>query len=300
MRCLKDCIEYRRYRHDDDRVKGTVDVSRFIKTDTPFRGNISYATREHSYDNTVTQFIRHTIEHIKHHPFGHVILNNDAKTVEYVRQIVAATPSYSLRDRQRILNGNRRPKVHPYFTKYRDLQQLCVHILRHESLKYGEERDKVHGVLFDGAWLWEEYLSTILTEVGFKHPENKLQRGGFPMFEAHKEDEQVGRNSRTLYPDLWKDDFVLDAKYKHLNSGVGREDLYQVVTYMYCKRARHGGYVYPDEGAGAYGKFQLAGHGGFIHLLPVAIPQVTSDYGTFMEAMQSSEGRLKKLIQNVG
>lgn len=291
--------EYRRYQHDDDRVKGTIDVNRFIRSDIPFRGNISYTTREYSYDNTITQLVRHTIEYIKHHPFGNSILNNDSGTIEYVRQIIEATPSYSLRDRQRILNANRRPKVHPYFTKYRELQQLCVHILRHESLKYGEEKDRIHGVLFDGAWLWEEYLNTILKKEGFKHPENKLQIGGFKMFRPKNEDEQISRNDRMLFPDFYKDDFILDAKYKHLNSGISREDLYQVVTYLYCQKANHGGYVYPDEGENSYCKYQLEGYGGYIHLLPVAIPQDRKSHNDFIQVMEVLENELRSLIQDV-
>jgi 5-methylcytosine-specific restriction endonuclease McrBC regulatory subunit McrC len=291
--------EYRRFLHDDDRVKGTIDVNRFIRSDIPFRGNISYTTREYSYDNTITQLVRHTIEYITHHPFGNSILNNDSETIEYVRQIKEATPSYCMRDRQRVLNENRRPKVHPYFTKYRELQQLCVHILRHESLKYGEEKDRIHGVLFDGAWLWEEYLNTVLRGLGFHHPENKLHSGGFKMFKRQNEDEQISRNSRVLFPDFYKDDFILDAKYKHLNRGISREDLYQVVTYMYCKKVNHGGYVYPDEGTNSYSKCQLEGYNGYIHLLPVSIPQDKTNHDAFIQAMQLSEDSLRNLIQEV-
>lgn len=291
--------EYKRYQHDDDRVKGAIDVNRFIRRDIPFRGNISYTTGEYSYDNTVTQLIRHTIEYIKHHPFGNAVLNNDFETTEYVRQIVEATPSYSMRERLRVLNANRRPKIHPYFTKYRELQLLCVHILRHESLKYGAEKDRIHGVLFDGAWLWEEYLNTIVKNMGFKHPRNKLQLGGFRMFKAQNEDEQISRNSRKLYPDFYKDNFILDAKYKHLNRGIGREDLYQVVTYMYCSTAGNGGYVYPDEGANVYSRFQLNGYQGYIHLFPVTVPQNSKNLNDFIQAMKHSENKLKGLIQDV-
>ena len=291
--------EYKRYQHDDDRVKGAIDVNRFIRRDIPFRGNISYTTGEYSYDNTVTQLIRHTIEYIKHHPFGNAVLNNDFETTEYVRQIVEATPSYSMRERLRVLNANRRPKIHPYFTKYRELQLLCVHILRHESLKYGAEKDRIHGVLFDGAWLWEEYLNTIVKNMGFKHPRNKLQLGGFRMFKAQNEDEQISRNSGKLYPDFYKDNFILDAKYKHLNRGIGREDLYQVVTYMYCSTAGNGGYVYPDEGANAYSRFQLNGYQGYIHLFPVTVPQNSKNLNDFIQAMKHSENKLKGLIQDV-
>ena len=94
-------------------------------------------------------------------------------------------------------------------------------------------------------------------------------------------------------------DFILDAKYKHLNRGIGREDLYQVVTYMYCSTANHGGYVYPDDGLNSYGKYQLTGHEGYIHLLPVSIPQSQPNHSTFLQAMKLSEEELKSLIQEV-
>lgn len=291
--------EYQTRCYDDAKVKGVIDVNRFIRHDIPFKGAISYSTHERCFDNSMTQLIRHTIEYIKHHPFGSSILNKDAEMTEYVNQIVQATPSYNQRNRMQILNMHRRPKVHPYFTKYRDLQQLCVHILRHEALKYGKEKNKIHGVLFDGAWLWEEYLNTILHGLGFHHPENKRQIGGFKMFRHQNEDEQISRNSRVLFPDFYKDDFILDAKYKHLNRVIGREDLYQVVTYMYCRKANHGGYVYPDEGANSYSRYQLEGYNGYIHLLPVSIPQEMSHYNAFIQAMDESENRLRSIIPDV-
>ena len=119
------------------------------------------------------------------------------------------------------------------------------------------------------------------------------------MFRRQNEDEQISKNSRVLFPDFYQDDFILDAKYKHLNRGIGREDLYQVVTYMYCKKANHGGYVYPDEGTNSYSKYQLEGYNGYIHLLPVSIPQDKSNYNDFIQTIEESEKRLRNLIQDV-
>ena len=38
------------------------------KKNIPFMGKIAYTTREHSYNNNLTQLVRHTIEYIKTHP----------------------------------------------------------------------------------------------------------------------------------------------------------------------------------------------------------------------------------------
>lgn len=78
-----------------------------------------------------------------------------------------------------------------------------------EEVKYGETDEEICGILFDGAWLWEEYLNTILQKEGFKHPENKKHKGGIYLFEDH---------SGIRYPDFYKDGIVLDAKYKRFES----------------------------------------------------------------------------------
>ena len=237
--------KYHRYEHNNANVKGPINISRHIKENIPFCGTVSYSTREHSYDNEITQLIRHTIEFIKTKKNSSFILNIDNETRECVNQITMATSSYNIRERNKIINKNLRPFQHPYYSEYSTLQKICLQILRHESIKFGKEKDKIYGILFDGAWLWEEYLYTILKSKGFKHPQNKTNYGGFNMFLKPEEDDILDKNSRKLYPDFYKDNFIIDAKYKHLENGVGREDLYQLVTYMYCKRADNGAYIYP-------------------------------------------------------
>lgn len=299
--------EYQTRYYDDSRVRGAIDVNRFIQNDVPFKGCVSYHTREHCYDNSVTQLIRHTIEFIKHHPFGAAVLQNDQETVDCVSQIRQATASYNQRDREQVLNANRKPKIHPYFLKYKDLQRLCIRILRYESLKYGQEKDKVYGVLFDGAWLWEEYLNTILKECGFSHPRNKESKGGIRMFAQNNDEDLFDNNSRRMYPDFYRKDYILDAKYKHLNRTVGREDLYQVVSYMYCMKAAFGGYIYPDEGNNSVAKYKLAGFGedynpensgGILRVIPFKVPQNQQDWQDFIKKIEEEEKTLVKSLPN--
>ena len=290
--------KYRRFEYNDANIRGPIDVNRHIRENIPFRGTVAYSTREHSYDNEVTQLVRHTIEYIRTKEHGAIILNNDSETKSCITQITLATQSYNVRERRKVINQNRRPIRHPYSSAYTDLQNLCLRILRHESLKYGQEKDKVYGVLFDGAWLWEEYLNTILKKCGFKHPENKKHKGGFPMFEKDLDDDAISKNSRRLYPDFWKDEFILDAKYKHLNSGVGREDLYQVVTYMYCRKAKNGAYVYPFEqeiDKMSYGLNKTYGYGGCIQVIPFYVPQSSTTYTSFIEEIVRSEKKIESL-----
>ena len=55
---------YRKVEYNDANIKGAIDVKRHILRNITFMGKIAYTTREHSYNNDLTQLIRHTIEYI--------------------------------------------------------------------------------------------------------------------------------------------------------------------------------------------------------------------------------------------
>ena len=241
--------KYRRFEYNDSNIRGPIDINRHIRENIPFRGTVAYSTREHTYDNEVTELIRHTIEYIKIHPMGNGVLNCDQETKNAVMTVMQATPSHNSRDRNRILNLNLRPVTHPYYSEYTALQKICVQILRHETIKYGREKNKIYGVLFDGAWLWEEYLNTIFTKAKLviTHAKNKTGENGILLYENKR---------KRLYPDFYrktgdaKFSFVMDAKYKHLGQNeddISREDLFQMISYMHVLPARHCALLYPIE-----------------------------------------------------
>jgi 5-methylcytosine-specific restriction endonuclease McrBC regulatory subunit McrC len=230
--------EYTHRKYNDPNVKGSIDVTRHIRYNYPFVGNIAYSTREHSYDNPVTQLIRHTIEYIRSHQFGRNILSSDTDTKTAVNQIVSATGTYNKNDRLSVINENLKPFRHPYFTEYKELQKISLMILRREKLTFGKEKDKVYGLLFDGSWLWEEYLNTILRKEKFIHPQNKIGFQACYLFT---------NNRYSRYPDFYNEKIVLDAKYKHLehNKEIDRNDMHQIIAYMHFLRLNSGGFVYP-------------------------------------------------------
>ena len=233
--------EYQTRRYNDTNVKGRIDVSRHIRQNIPFAGKVAYSTREYTYDNHVTQLIRHTIEYIARHPFCGGILRNDEYTKDAVCQIKEATPTYNRNETRRIISQNLRPLSHPYFYEYRNLQRLCLQILRHEELKYGHDEQDIYGILFDGAWLWEEYLNTFLHPI-LQHPRNKTKEGRLWLFKG---------NSGECYPDFYSKELgiVLDAKYKGYDSwaNVQNADLYQVIAYMHITDAQGGGFIVPTK-----------------------------------------------------
>ena len=286
--------EYQTRRYNDCNVKGRIDVNRHIRLNIPFRGNVAYETREFSFDNHVTELIRHTIEYISTKDFGQNILSSSEETAENVRLIKEATSKYTLQERLKVMSDNLRPVVHPYFYEYSDLQEICLMILRHEELKYGEEKDKIHGILFDGAWLWEEYLNTILNPIGFKHPQNKIREGAIYLFEE---------NEAERYPDFYSDNFVLDAKYKRYENRdiakVDIDDLNQVLSYMWILQIKNGGFVFPCvEKKEIKRPRKLAGYEGYMGLYGIAINQDAESYEDFKDKMRLEEDNFVENIKS--
>ncbi len=288
--------QYQTFKRNDANVKGVVDVSRHIRQNMPFGGNISYNSRERTFDNAVTELVRHTIEYIKTKPFGKELLNSSNETKKCVQEILEATQNYNLQSREKVIAQNLKPITHPYYIAYKPLQKLCLSILRHKKIGFGNAKNKVYGILFDGAWLWEEYLATVLVPAGFRHPRNKENRGGLRMFLNDIDENNFDKNYRRIYPDFYKsDECILDAKYKRLNNSVCREDLYQIVTYMHTMKIDNGGFLYPKEVDSAddsvnlfNSKYKLAGHGGTVATYGVPIP-VRDSYKDFVSAMNEIE-----------
>ena len=279
--------EYRRFRHNNANVRGTIDISRHIRENIPFRGTVAYNTREFCFDNSITELIRHTIEYIKTIPSGDMILSSDKTVEDCIKKIVSYTPSYIHTERIKIIQDNLLPCNHPFYTEYTTLQKLCVQILRQEEIKYGTDDDRIYGILFDGAWLWEEYLNTLLCEKGFIHPENKLGTGAIYLFE----------HGGQRFPDFWKQDIVLDAKYKKLaingtRLDIERDDVHQIMAYMYRLKASKGGIVCPYDGE----KNKIISQNmhkdsylGSLSLYALAIPKNCSSYEDFTKRIVENE-----------
>ncbi len=289
--------EYQKKKNNDFNVKGTIDIARHIKENIPFMGKVAYNTREFSFDNPTTQLIRHTAEFIVQKGFGQA-LNNTPETIENINIIRQATPSYNKRDWYKIISKNHNSVKHPFFTEYEPLRIICMRILRHEGVSLENDKNKVHGLLFDGAWLWEEYLDTILRNCGFKHPENKTKSGGLPLFEK----------SQPIYPDFYKENpnIVIDAKYKKLQDykNLKTNDIYQVITYMYRLQAQRGILLYPTYNnrhvTDNMNKESYGSEGATFEKYGMAIPQDKNNFMDFVSEITTNEKNLKKELDICG
>ena len=285
---------YKREEYNDANVKGAIDVKRHIRINIPFCGKIAYTTREHSHDNVVTQLVRHTIEYIKMHPWGSAILTSDSETRDIVSKFRFVTQnSYNKNARQKIISANLKPVSHPYFTEYKMLQKICLRILRREKLTFGIETDKVYGLLFDGAWLWEEYLAIILKE---KFDHYVRERNRQYLFDG---------KIQQIVPDFLSYDkaIVGDAKYipldksdSYSNEEKATAIYYKTVTYMYRWNSKSGYLFYPVKNEIPPTSLAIIGTEGKIIKLGLVIPQKEHSFTNFQNCMKKNEDELIKRL----
>ena len=282
--------EYQRFSHNDSHVKGVIDVGNHLKRNVPFTGNIAYTTREFTYDNPLMQLIRHTIEYIETQKSFGALLDNNRETMAEVTRV---TPSYKLADRAKFIRINKtKPLRHAYFREYRKLQELCLMILNREKHGLGYQEQKIHGILFDVAWLWEEYVYTLLPK-DFIHPRNKDKTDGISVFSDRK---------RKVFPDFYNRELrtVLDAKYKKLEfteKGIKREDLFQLISYSYILEAEKAGLIFPSIEQSVNREIgKLAGYGAQLKKWSIQIPKNASSYNEFYKMMEISEEIFKRNI----
>ncbi len=93
--------EYKSYERNGGNLKGTIDIARHIRDNTPFIGNVAFNERQFSYDNGLIQLVRHTIEFISLQPTGKCLLAQVKDEVQMVRE---STEPYRAYDRRKIVN----------------------------------------------------------------------------------------------------------------------------------------------------------------------------------------------------
>ena len=140
--------------------------------------------------------------------------------------------------------------------------------------------------IWDAKRLIREYVNTILQNHGFVHPENKRRKGGIYLFED---------KSGVRYPDFYKKDIVLDAKYKRLGSyedvaKVGRDDIHQVIAYVNALNAKTGGFVSPLENKQAIIPTKhIKGTNSTLSIFGIEICKSADSYANFCEEMRIKE-----------
>lgn len=282
--------EYVKRQYNNTNISGTIDVARHVRSNIPFIGNVAYRTREFSYDNKLTQLVRHTIEKIQNE--YQYILNNNDSIKKYVSLIKQTTTTYSKLKRFEVLQSNiMHPIRHSYYAEYAALQRLCIQILSEEKSGFDTDHQQIHGIIIDISWLWEEYIGKV---TGWKHYGRNKELATINLFQNSR------RSPR--YPDFSVGNLPIDTKYKkNLDT---RNDYNQMTTYIHIMNKEkegkiRGGFIQPTSDVNpekhGYKKLGiLCGFGGEMFTYKFFIPQEASSYSEFLNRIRIVEEELKK------
>lgn len=288
---------YKQLEHNKANLKGRLLVSDHIRKNIPFQGRIAYSNKENTLDNRVNQLIRHTLEYIENQPEKKSILKNDSTTRQIAEHIRWATEnSYHKNKRQQVIRENRTPIVHPYFTQYKALQQICLMILQHKNTYFDQERNKTQGILFDGAWLWEEYLNTVLPPY-FLHPENKTGKHKYFLFKG---------DIQPIFPDFISKSepkIIADAKYIPLkqllftqNKQQIRNIYYKTLAYMLRFGSPCGVLIFPNPQEHFLKVLEVEQSNNYLKIIGLCIPEKTGNFADFQRMMLQNEEKLRQEI----
>ena len=318
---------YTQIMKNDVTIKGPINIAQHIRKNIPFNGKIAYNQRHFSIDNSATQLIRHTIEFIRSSQLKS-LLKVDSQIKTDIALIESNTPSYNKNKRTSIVTLNKKRKPHPYFTSYAPLLQLCIAILEHKKMKYSSKKKEIYGIIFSGSWLWEEYLNNrIFAPLGFIHPDNRRKTNPVYIFNGTQtivsdEEELIEKNLAPRYPDFMifekkeNDDgndlvkMVADAKYRHHSYCGDRENLHQLLSYMYITQSKHVLLIYPigiNTEAEIRKKLteernyskSIVGYGGEYYRIGFGIPKNFQSYKEFSEFMEQEEKEIKNTINTI-
>ena len=233
--------QYHTNRYNDLNFRGKLDLDRHLQRNYPLCDRIAYSKREITFDNPLNHLLRFAAAKIERKWPSMLESGRDVRNL--VTALKQATPSWNSCGTAKILNHKdcRFPVRQPFFAEYYEpLRKIARMLLLDEGANIfddaaSESKTEISGVIFDGSWLWEEYIATILTD--YTHAEYPI-KGGIRVF--------AGEEKPIFYPDFLSDDnkVVLDTKYKKSSTGEP-DDIQQVICYMYLTGAVRGGLIFP-------------------------------------------------------
>lgn len=247
---------YEKVHKNDTAPRGTIDIARHIKLNLcPENYKVAYSYNEYTSKNSYIYLVRLCYE---------MLFEKGKKPKgKGVDDLLFKSQDYWSYDKRQIIHKNEnKPITSPLFKCHRDLQKFCLDVLKHKKMtldSFGTEDGK-YGVLIDCAWLWEEYVATLLKDY-FIHKTMSSKEKDY-LFADEK-----GKPFQRIIPDyVGKNSLpvIADAKYMDL---YGRRDLqdeqrnsvyYKTVMYMQRYQAKLGMIFYPSisEGDNAEDKSQ--------------------------------------------
>ena len=241
---------YTTIKYHDIKVKGKIDINRFIKYDIPFKGKISSSSREQKEVQEIIDVLHKTVSIISKSSFS-------TKNISHIKTHLKQHKSNKFVSNETISNAIQSKALqNPIFAPYKKVLKYAKYIINDNNLKQDEKgQEQTCGFLINVAELFEVYIGKLLQK------EFRDWSVSSPTIELYKNN----FFKRKIIPDIvmQKDNQVLvfDAKYKRMKfdgrnkNGAGdldRNDFFQINTYISYyqnknKNVLAGGLLYPIE-----------------------------------------------------
>jgi 5-methylcytosine-specific restriction endonuclease McrBC regulatory subunit McrC len=299
--------EYVVFKKNDYKPKGSIDFSRHIKQNYPFiNGKIAYSYRSRSTENNVNYLIRYIYELLSKGKFGNILKNSEGEKT--YKEFCLNTEKYYDTNIQQIIKSLLNFVPNPLYNEYQKLIKICLLIINSEKISIDEGDGNTSGILFDVSYIWENYLDKVFNEnsLSLLHPDNTKFIGGTNLFTNRTKKKQYTRFpdfTSSREPDKYTK-LVCDAKYKRLKVDyLERNDINQMVTYMYMFQALNGIFINPKEKTNDDLTIELdsvgtlIGYGNNISVISVPIPSNELNFKDFCCSMKKIEKELTEILE---
>ena len=244
---------YKSIEHHEMKLKGKIDINKFIKYDIPFQGKISSVSREQKEIQEIIDVLYKAVKIIDK--------NNKAflKNISHIKTHLKQYKSNNYVSNETINRALKSKALqNPIFAPYKKVLEYARFIINGNNIEKNDGKQETFGFIINVAELFEIYITKLLqkefSDWYVESPHLRL-------------DEKFGKTylySRKIIPDIVmikdKNVIVFDTKYKKMNFNyvkgngvdVDRNDFFQINTYMsYYQNQNYnvkiGGLLYPIE-----------------------------------------------------
>jgi len=248
---------YRSIHHHDMKLKGKIDINRFIKRDIPFQGKISSVSREQKEIHEIIDVLYKAVQVIDKH--GKYLTSKIAHIKTHLKQ-QRSNQYISPSTIQRAMAS--KALQNPIFAPYKSVLEYAKLIIDGSNLEESVKgKEKTFGFLVNVAELFELYVTKLLQK---EFPDWSVDS---PRLRLDKKFGGSYLYKRRIIPDIVMKHresnkvVVFDTKYKRMKFNeikcngvdIDRCDFFQINTYMnyYNNQSQYnliaGGLLYPMD-----------------------------------------------------
>ncbi|MGJ0319150.1 McrC family protein [Aliarcobacter cryaerophilus] len=245
---------YKSIEHHEMKLKGKIDINKFIKYDIPFQGKISSVSREQKEIQEIIDVLYKAVK---------IIDNKNKAFLKNISHIKTHLKQYKSNNyvSNETINKALKSKAlqNPIFAPYKKVLEYARFIINGNNIEKNDGKKETYGFIINVAELFEIYITKLLQkEFSDWYVES-------PKIELYNTPQMFYQ--RKIIPDIVmkkaSDVLVFDTKYKKMTmqgknkndaGDVDRNDFFQINTYMsYYQNhpdkynVKIGGLLYPIE-----------------------------------------------------